>query len=387
MQCSGAIPEFSQELIEHIANFLWDEPVQLTQCSLVCAAWYHAAKRHLTSYMSATSDFAMKRLVYILTSKRNRKYRKALKHIKVGEKPSLRAFHMRLPGGALTAMESLEFSELDWTHSKLRFQPVFYQRLSYFVSVKTLYLRHCRLFCAEDLARVICALPNLDELNADSITIRQATHGGSLKQKITNYYQYRCKSPTLTELCFWKHGDAADLLAEPRMEPTAESVALHQDVLDVLSSCSTSIKSLRVSTTQFASFEQFRQFLDSFPQLHSLALEQEPEWEMPPPSTSAHLLATKLKDKNQVWEELHLFEMRSASVQRFIELFIAQHRRVRELELELLDWPTVALHSAVSRFTEKCGRTLHTFRLEIQTGRLAGFPEFKKPQVSRLNVL
>ena len=77
----------------------------------------------------------------------------------------------------------------------------------------------------------------------------------------------------------------------------------------------------------------------------------------------------------------------SASVQRFIELFIAQHRRVRELELELLDWPTVALHSAVSRFTEKCQRTLHTFRLEIQTGRLAGFPEFKKPQVSRLNVL
>lgn len=385
-RCSGTAPRLSQEIIEYIADYLWDEPVQLTKCSLVCAAWYYAAKRHLSSYVAATSDLGMKRLVHILMSRENRKYREAVKHIKVGGKPSLRTFHMRLPGQLLKSLESLEFAELDWTPAKLRFQPVFYRHLSYFASVKTLYLRHSRFICAEDLAKVICALPNLSDLNVDSITVERATHGCSLKEKIANYYHHRCMSPSLTELCFWGQRDEAHPTST-ETEPTGESVALHQDVLDALSACSTSIKALRVSTTQFASFDQFRMFLDNFPQIRSLALERNPQWEMPPPSASARLLVTKLKEDEHVWEELHLLEMQSATARGFIDLFFVQGRKVRELDLELLDWPTPALHRTVGRLTDKCGRLLNAFRLNIQTGRLVGFSKIEASQVSRSHAL
>ena len=164
-------------------------------------------------------------------------------------------------------------------------------------------------------------------------------------------------------------------------------MALHQDILDALSACSTSVKALRVSTTQFTSFDQFRLFLDNFPQLRSLALEREPQWEMPLPSASARLLVTKLKDDEHVWEELHLLEMRPATTQGFIDLFIVQDRKARELDLELLDWPTPALHSTNGKFADKCGRLLNVFRLDIQTGRLAEFSKLEASQVSRSHAL
>lgn len=324
----------------------------------------------------------MKSLVQILMSSRNRKYRLALKHVRVGGERSLRAFHLRLPGEALVAMESLEFCEIDWTPTKLRLQPVFYRHLSYFTFVKTLYLKYCRFICAEDLAKVICALPNLDALNVDSITVERATHHCNLREKMANYFYHRDKSPRLTELCFWGQSDDS---AYPAEASTGVAQALHQDVLDVLSSCSTSIVGLRVSTTQFVSFKQLQQFLDELPQLRTLALEREPQWKVPPCGT--RLLAAETKGGNQLWEEFQLLEMRSASAQQFIDMFASRRHRVRTLEIELIEWPSPALHRAVARLTEMSGRMLDAFKLEIQGDRIAGFSEILDSQVSSSCVL
>lgn len=47
LYCSTSTPKLAQEIIELIADFLWDDPVQLSSCTLVCRAWYHAARHHL----------------------------------------------------------------------------------------------------------------------------------------------------------------------------------------------------------------------------------------------------------------------------------------------------------------------------------------------------
>ena len=72
------------------------------------------------------------------------------------------------------------------------------------------------------------------------------------------------------------------------------------------------------------------------------------------------LLATP-EVKDDVREELNLLEMRSGTAGQFIELFVGQRRKVRELLLDLLDWPTPMLHRVVKRFTAHCGRNLNTF--------------------------
>ncbi|KZT63277.1 hypothetical protein DAEQUDRAFT_815749 [Daedalea quercina L-15889] len=363
---NGQFPILSQELIEYTADFLWDEPKQLARCCLVCSAWYHAAIRHLQKTMNVRSNNAMRDLVYLLMSKRESRdrYARALKSLVIADdfsKPFAHSFPMRLPG---IAVKSLELSSLNWTKP---FHPEFFKYLSRFTSVTALYLWRCRFGSTDDFEKVISTLPNLETLNLESITVLRAT---SILQDTRNAHRRnRAIRPQLRALCIWKprsDGDRSKETSSLHTEP------LHKTVFDRLALYSTGIIELRLSTTQFPSFLRLQSFLRHFPRLRIIALEGTPQWQVPDssPDIESALLVTDAGI--DAWDELYLIDMTSTVAAAFVELFLAQYRKVRELHISIRGLPSSALNRAVTALTQLSARTL----TEFHWGLLASLEEW-----------
>ncbi|KZT68526.1 hypothetical protein DAEQUDRAFT_727891 [Daedalea quercina L-15889] len=360
---NGKFPILSQELIEYTADYLWDEPVQLARCCLVCRAWYHAAIRHLRKTVHVESHNAMSDLVHILMSKRepNIRYARALKSLVIADsfgKPFAHTFPLRLPIELITALESLELSSVDWT--KPRFHPNFFKYFSRFTSVTALYFWRCRFRSTEDFQRIINRLPNLKTLNLESVTVLRAT------SMLKDAHGAHCGNPVVRPepraLCIWGSRSDGDRSEET---PSLHTQPLHESVLNVLASYSTEIIELRLSTTQFPSFLRLQSFLRNFPRLRIIALEGTPQWRVPDSSLDIESALLVTDAGIDTWDELYLIDMSSAVTAAFVELFLAQYRKVRELDISIRGLPSLALNRAVTALTQLSARTLTKFHWEL----------------------
>ncbi|KAH9920359.1 uncharacterized protein B0H18DRAFT_1024302 [Fomitopsis serialis] len=169
---SNVVPTFAQELIDIIADYLWDEPVQLARCCLVCRAWYFSARQHLhRRTLQSAKDLAD--LVRILMSKQNRGYGHALHDLEIKDDPArpfAHTFPIRVPASLLSRLDGLGFSQLDWT--KARPHVRFFKHLAYFSTVTRLSLVGCSFRRADELRTLINTLPSLSMLLLDSIAFQ-----------------------------------------------------------------------------------------------------------------------------------------------------------------------------------------------------------------------
>ncbi|TFY55358.1 hypothetical protein EVJ58_g8300 [Rhodofomes roseus] len=185
---SNTSPQFPQELIERICEFLWDEPVQLAvSCTRICPAWYHAVRRVLPEYaITCRAQEALQDYAHTLTSLRNAPYRKQFKKLWISDnasKPFAHVWPICIPGWILPKLRYVELVTLDWSTKTPH--DSFFIYLSSYTSVSCLILRDCRFRSLPDLRRVINALPNLMSLELYNITLQHPLRPGSVPDYIT----------------------------------------------------------------------------------------------------------------------------------------------------------------------------------------------------------
>ncbi|KZT68063.1 hypothetical protein DAEQUDRAFT_812403 [Daedalea quercina L-15889] len=358
---SDASSRLAHELIEDISDFLWDEPVQLARCCLVCRAWYHAARRHLTPWLTIRSNNALRDLVHILMSKRNGKYGQVLQHLTIND-DAQRAFahtlSVRIPGCLLPSLRSLQFSYLDWT-AALRPHASFFTFLTYFQSVTALVLEACHFHSTDDFHRIVDALPRLQTLTLDTVTISSKQREG-----IQAGPPRRFSRSKLTDLYIL----GFQISDHPSDPATHSDLYLQQNhtFLGALSSYST-VVSLQLTMHNVSSFSQLQHFMRNFPALREVWLHYNPAWNLPKASTETSLLRTDLSI--DAWPTLGLSMMSSAVTLRFLELFTTQYCKVQNLFIDVRDLRSSALLQVVEEVLRSSGSALNVFSWFSTSGR------------------
>lgn len=379
MQCphSGRLSPLPQELVESTIDCLWDEPVQLFRCALVCHAWYHAAIRYLGGRVTIRSRKALCDLVHTVMSKPlvNRRYSRVVQHLSVTDniaEPFVHTFPTRLPGCFFTSLTSLEFCCLDWTQGRLH--TYFFSYLRHFSAVTSLTLTQCRLRSSRDIHRIVNTFPNLAVISVDSIVIAHKANAVLTVQH--PQLTLPAQRSMLTGICTWTYAD------NPNPFDPEGCEVLQEDVLSTLSSYS-SVAELSFFLSQFISFKRLRHFLEAFPNLHGLDVEGEPEWEdlndqfKASPGRPANML------EFQAWKELSFSFMSAEVMHRLLEHCTTRSRRVHGLCMLMSDLPCPALLQIVEEIVQESGPELEEFRWEVNDDVLAQGSELNAAEVGQ----
>ncbi|KAH9831750.1 uncharacterized protein C8Q71DRAFT_686205, partial [Rhodofomes roseus] len=159
------MPALPQELVDYIIDYLWDEPLLLAKCCLVCRAWYSAAKYHLPREVVVQNTASLGAFVHMLVSKENRRYCRIVQTLDVyesSERPFVHTLPLRVRGYFMPRLQNLRLHGITW--KAVQPHVLFFRFLSYFRSVLDLSLTKCHLKRAELLQRIINALPQLKRL-------------------------------------------------------------------------------------------------------------------------------------------------------------------------------------------------------------------------------
>ena len=337
---SDTLPVLEQKLIDRIVDFLWDEPVQLVQCSLVCVAWYGAARHHLLGFQGILnidcerdlSDFA-----HILLSPRNKQYGRTVQILGIEDSPEARFAHTLpdcLPGSLLPNVTSLNFSQLDWAAESSRPRDTFFTWLTSFDSVTSLYLEDCRFRHADDLHSFALVLPKLKELHIDTSAVE-----GDPPSSAAWSRQAR---PASTE----------DIDA---LTTSASELSIAENAL----TAHPTVMCLHVNMTLYHSFPHFQRFMQTFPSLREVLLGGDPSWSVPDPSDDTVLL--RIDTPMDIWPMLALHNMSAGNLVQFIGLLTAQFHKIREVNLSLHGPLTPTLEYAIEELTRISGPELTSF--------------------------
>lgn len=342
----------AQELIDTIADFLWDEPVQLARCCLVCCAWYFAARRHLSPSVALCGRDTLDDLVRILMSKENNRYGQAVRNLQIVDKPDqpyVRTLPMRLPGCHLKGLKVVHFLDLDWA-ALARPHISFFDYLTSYSSVTKVCFDNCTFRRVEDLRAIADALPNLDSLMLSRIMVRLASDATHLPPRAPTA-QLRVRRLTLP------HGAERYRFSTDESCPSLPAILLHQ-----LTSYSTVVR-LHVDTTQFCSFSQLQHFLRAFPALRKIVLSCDPAWKLPDASLDTVLLPTT--GSADVWPLLGLHAMSGTIVLQFLRLFMERYRRYQAHHIMVRGAISSTLLSTVEEMVCHSGPMLRKFSLDI----------------------
>ncbi|KZT65198.1 hypothetical protein DAEQUDRAFT_540655 [Daedalea quercina L-15889] len=172
---SDYLPRIPQELVEHIADFLWDDPATLGRCCLVCRALLWASVYHLRNFDTLRISSITSLALYARASntKSTSPFSRLKCRIWISDKlhePFVHLFPMRMLGCNVQRASEITISHVDWTTST-RPHSHFFDCLSYYTVTK-LELTRCRFDGALDIRRMINALSNLRVLELKKITVR-----------------------------------------------------------------------------------------------------------------------------------------------------------------------------------------------------------------------
>ncbi|KZT67080.1 hypothetical protein DAEQUDRAFT_409985 [Daedalea quercina L-15889] len=188
---SVSVPYFPQEILEYIVDFLWDDPMSLARCSLVCRAWLWATADHLIWYTSgALSISSCKTLAgygrAFASGRTKTEIAGGVTNIilvEAARKPFLHLFPMLMLGCDVRASR-LEIHGVNWATTKPHNQ--FFDSLAWYASVTALALSECHFSGASQLRKVINRLPSLQSLQLnDSITFRDVAYAASTPHSVS----------------------------------------------------------------------------------------------------------------------------------------------------------------------------------------------------------
>ena len=302
----------------------------------------------------------------------NKRYGRVLQHLTVADdivKPWAHTFPLRLPGCFFTSLASLEFCRLDWTQRRLLVY--FCRYLRHFSSVTSLRLTQCRLCSARDLRGLINVFPKLTDVSIDSIVVsRQLSETPIAQQHQPTLSPER---PGITGISTWSHSDDLNPFDHEHC------VELQEEILNTLSSYST-VTEISFYPSQFRSFARLRHFLYAFPNLCSIDVEGDPEWEHLDEQANTSLPAKDLEDRP--WKYLSLSFMCSETVHWLLDQCSTRSCRVHSLCIFLSGLPRPTLLQTVEKMLQGSGPELEEFRWEVDSSILSQVSQNDGAEVS-----
>ncbi|EPT01894.1 hypothetical protein FOMPIDRAFT_91923 [Fomitopsis schrenkii] len=268
------LPTFPHELTERILNFLWDEPLYIVQCSLVCRAWYHAARHHVSDVGSIRSNTTLRSLAHILVGKRMPRYGKIFFMLTISENASslyVHTFPMLVPGSLCTNVRYLILTDIDWA-AQVTPHRDFFTYLSFYASVQDLRLTRCCFRNIEQLYKLVDSVPSLASLGLDGVRLAPEAESDILAGRINGSFD--CAPQRRTRLVEFSLSMDPNHLTARRMRHGLLSFA----------ASSSSLVRLELDARYFPSLEMLESFLVVFPALGGLSLQHDPPW-----LTSSHL--------------------------------------------------------------------------------------------------
>ncbi|KAH9830643.1 uncharacterized protein C8Q71DRAFT_862394 [Rhodofomes roseus] len=350
-------PQFPQELIERICEYLWDEPLILLDCMRVCRAWYHAARRLLSRpWMTWRNREALQDDAHTLISHRNAPYRKHFKDLSIyddASNPFAHVWPMFIPGSMLPKVRSVELVGLDWSTKTPH--DSFFVYLSSYTSVWSLDLRDCRFRSLTDLRRVINALPNLTSLGLHNVTLQHPLRPGS----VPDYIALRARSHKL---------ESIDLYSPAPEHPDVPSdylvgtTALNCRALTHMAAANSStVTDLTLDLRFFTSLSALRQCLAHFCCLTSFQARYQftskPSMVTFEETIPAHTEITPIHS----WSRFTLTDVPDQSALQLLQLLLTNPEscsKLQDFQVYLAGRPSAALLSCTSRALHASGHRL-----------------------------
>ena len=124
----------SQEVYEHILDFLWDDPITLARCCMVCRRFRSVALQHLTDFSDPTlcGTETLVQSAHALKAKQHWTFSKRTFCLDIHEdprRPFVHLFPLLLPGCHVQGTTYLHIEGMDW--SSRRLHNSFFDYLSY----------------------------------------------------------------------------------------------------------------------------------------------------------------------------------------------------------------------------------------------------------------
>ncbi|KAH9919915.1 uncharacterized protein B0H18DRAFT_619909 [Fomitopsis serialis] len=265
---SDTSPQFPQELIDYICELLRLDPFTLTRWSLVCHAWYHAARRvslrlRGTQQLTLTTREILDDYAHMLWSHGNRPYGKTFDSLLITEdprRPFIRVFPIRIPGYVLPQVTTLWIQGFDCAVTRPHDR--FFRSLSCYTSITRLNIVGCRFRSMAELRRISNALPMLEDLSLRYITLQHPLR--LVPNLVSRYGPSRNKLKFELRLHRWTDYSASTELG-------AHIHELHPFLLDV---CATYpyATSLWLDLRCWSSFSHLHQLISRFSRLSMLSL-------------------------------------------------------------------------------------------------------------------
>ncbi|KZT63424.1 hypothetical protein DAEQUDRAFT_719432 [Daedalea quercina L-15889] len=173
------LPVLPVEIWERVIDSLRNWPAALVACSSVCKTWNARSRFHLITWVRLTDRQRTHWLTRFL--RENPPLRPRVHSVSIRSSlrrgtrqpiPHFGTFALMLPG-KLPAAKALYILDAEWHHGAMH--PDTFLHLSTFLSITDLRLRDVSLPSKLVLARLICALPNLAELECVNVVVQSKT--------------------------------------------------------------------------------------------------------------------------------------------------------------------------------------------------------------------
>ncbi|EPT01914.1 hypothetical protein FOMPIDRAFT_1048506 [Fomitopsis schrenkii] len=348
---SDRLPTFPHELTERIVDFLWDEPLDIVRCLLVCHAWYHAARHHVNDVGSIRSNTALRSLAHILVGKRMPRYGKIIFTLSLSEhasSPYVHTFPMLVPGSLCPNVDRLDITNIDWA-AQVTPHREFFAYLSFYTSIRELTLARCRFRSIEQLNKLVDSLPSLDTLRLHRIRLApgsdiQMGHIGST---------------------------SLDSSSARRSTP----MCAHRALLSLAAPGSPLVR-LALDVRYFSSLQVLERILVALPALTHLSLERDPTWftssQLPEPSPGACNVGGRKQTRMPALREIALRYIHSASAAHLLVWIstIWPCNNVEDLTVIIEDDPSSALQAIFTHVLCLSAATLKAIYWQsLTTGR------------------
>ena len=367
---SRSLPTLPQELTERAVDYLWDEPLDLVSCSLVCRAWYHATKHHLADAADIKSNVALRSLAHILVGKRMPCYGQIFSWLILREdtaNPYLHTFPILIPGSFCPNVRDLNIVDINWA-AEVSPHCDFFTYLTFYTSVLFLRLARCHFRNANQLHKLVQSLPNLHSLSLDRVTLASESGFDTSWGIARRSALARGPLGHLAEVTVC--GDAS----------LSSRTCMHRDLLDfaVPSAC---LCRLTLDVRYFVSPRELECFLITFPALTYLQLQYDPPW-----PTSSHVAMSysphgvyenypRVPTRTPALRRLSVTDMRSASATWLLAWISTAWPcdSLENLSLSLIDTPSPALQKVFTHLLCLSSATLKSiFWRSPTTGECLG---------------
>ncbi|CCM05624.1 uncharacterized protein FIBRA_07853 [Fibroporia radiculosa] len=170
-----ATARLAQEIIDHIIDFLWDDPPSLCKCALTHSSWYNRSRMllYIRVHIRDCATFSAFRQL-VLHAPRPRSFFEGHSSLLDLTDGGVRPYVQEIPHLLVScrqAIRTIVLREAHW-HEKRSPHSTFFSSLALLTTITRLELISCTFGTFREFQRLLCELPQLTEVSIQDISIK-----------------------------------------------------------------------------------------------------------------------------------------------------------------------------------------------------------------------